>query len=221
MREIILGGLSISNPFGRYFDVLIALTQKELRVRYKSYLLGYVWSLAQPLAFACVFYFAFKVAMKVQTKDYVLFLLSGLFPWQWISNSINVSPMMFLMNASIIKKVNFPRSAVVVALVLQDAIHFIFSLPILIVFGLIYGRTPSLTWIVGLPFLLLLQVGCLTGYALFIASLNIFFRDLERLTSLLMTILILPLPRSRLASFGLIVTCMGSLFSNGRINFIS
>src|SRR5690348_4100257 len=99
--------------FQRYLDVLIALTQKELRVRYKSYVLGYVWSLAQPLAFAGVFYFAFKVAMKVKTENYVAFLLSGLFPWQWISNSINAAPLMFLLNASIIKKVNFPRSAVV------------------------------------------------------------------------------------------------------------
>lgn len=179
----------MSERLQRYFDVLVALTQKELRVRYKSYFLGYLWSLAQPLAFASVFYFAFKVTMKIQAKDYVVFLLSGLFPWQWISNSINVAPLMFLMNASIIKKVHFPRSAVVVAIVLQDAFHFVLSLPILMAFAWAYGYYPSLSWILQLPYLLIMQMIFLTGVALFISSANVFFRDLERLTTLLMTMI--------------------------------
>jgi len=101
-----------------YIDLITVLTQKEMKVRYKSSFLGYIWSIANPLAFAFVFFIAFKVVMKIQMKDYTLFLITGLFPWQWFSNSVNMSSGMFLGNASIIKKVNFPRNIIPLAMVL-------------------------------------------------------------------------------------------------------
>ncbi len=63
-----------------YFDLIMVLTQKEIKVRYKSSVLGYLWSIGHPLAFAFVFFIAFKVVMKIQMEDYALFLIAGLFP---------------------------------------------------------------------------------------------------------------------------------------------
>lgn len=173
----------------RYVDIVLALTQKELRVRYKNYALGYLWSLAQPLAFAGVFYFAFKVVMHVPVENFVLFLLTGLFPWQWFANSITQSPMFFLNNASIIKKVAFPRHAVVVSCILQDAIHFLFSIPIIALVALVFGKYPTLMWVVGVPILMVLQMLFMIGAGLILGSINMFFRDLERLTALFMMLL--------------------------------
>ena len=174
---------------GRYYDILLTLTQKELRVRYKSYALGYIWSLVQPIAFASVFYFAFKVALRVSVENFVFFLLAGLFPWQWFANSVNAAPLSFLNNASIIKKVAFPRHIVVVSIVLQDAIHFLLSVPIIAVVAVAYRKPPSLLWLVGVPVLAVLQMAFLIGVSLAVSSVNMFFRDLERLTSLLMMLL--------------------------------
>jgi len=81
-----------------YIDLLIVLTQKEMKVRYKSSFLGYIWSIANPLAFAFVFFIAFKVVMKIKMENYTLFLITGLFPWQWFSNSVSLSPTIFLGN---------------------------------------------------------------------------------------------------------------------------
>jgi lipopolysaccharide transport system permease protein len=173
----------------RYLDLVAALTQKELRVRYKSYALGYMWSLAQPIAFSLVFYFAFKVALRVPMENYVFFLLSGLFPWQWIANSVNSSPMNLVNNASIIKKVAFPRHAIIVSNVLQDLIHFLLAIPIITVVGLVYHRSPTLMWLIGIPVLLVLQLALIVGLALILSSVNLFFRDMERLTMLMMTLL--------------------------------
>src|SRR4030042_1176813 len=103
-----------------YIDLITILTQKEMKVRYKSTFFGYIWSIAHPLAFAFVFFMAFKVVMRIQMEGYAVFLIAGLFPWQWFSNSVNASPMVFLSNASIIKKVNFPRDIIPFAIVLQD-----------------------------------------------------------------------------------------------------
>jgi len=158
-----------------------------MKVRYKSSFLGYIWSIANPLAFAFVFFIAFKVVMKIKMENYTLFLITGLFPWQWFSNSISLSPTIFLGNFSIIKKVNFPRNTIPAAIVLQDTIHFILSIPVIIFFMLIYHQFPSLSWLYGIPILLCIQFLMIYGISLMISSINLFFRDLERLVIIFMT----------------------------------
>jgi homopolymeric O-antigen transport system permease protein len=177
------------NQLSRYAELTFVLTKKEIKVRYKSYLLGYIWSIANPLAFALVFYFVFQVIMKIQVENYVLFLICGLFPWQWFSNSVNASPGTFLGNASLIKKIKFPRSSVVLAVVLQDAAHFALSLPVVVLFLLAYGGSPALTWIWGIPVLMFVQLLLTFGTALFLATVNLFFRDMERLVAVMMVFL--------------------------------
>lgn len=173
-----------------YLDLIIVLTFKELKVRYKSSFLGYLWSIGHPLAFAFVFFIAFKIVMKVGIDNYALFLISGLFPWQWFANSVNTAPTIFLGNASIIKKVNFPRNFIPLTLILQDMIHFILSIPVIVFFLLIYRELPSLSWLYGIPLLLFLQFFMTYGICLFISSANLFFRDLERLTVIFTTLLL-------------------------------
>ncbi|HAM49811.1 MAG TPA: ABC transporter permease [Nitrospiraceae bacterium] len=177
------------NPLRYYFDLIVTLTQKELKVRYKRSFLGYLWSIANPLALALVFFVAFKVVMKIGIENYTLFLISGLFPWQWFANSINSSPMALLGNASLIKKVNFPREILIVVNVLNDMLHFILSIPVIVVFLIYYGMRPDLTWVVGIPLLLFIQFVMVCGFAMALAAINLFFRDLERLTFIITTLL--------------------------------
>jgi len=174
--------------FDNYRDLIVVLTQKEMKVRYKSSVFGYCWSVAHPLAFAFVYYIAFKIIMRIQMEDYTLFLIAGLFPWQWFSSSVGAAPTIFLANASTIKKVNFPRNIIPLTTVLQDMIHFLLSMPVIIVFIFIYHRTPSLSWLYGIPLLLAIQLTMTYGAALFVSSINLFFRDFERMTSILITL---------------------------------
>jgi lipopolysaccharide transport system permease protein len=170
-------------------DLISVLLRKELKVRYKSSTLGYLWSIAQPLSFSLVFVFAFKIVMRVQSvENYPLFLLAGLFPWQWFANSVNSSTMTFLSNASIIKKINFPRYTLVIASVCQDAVHFLLTIPILVGYLLYSGNSPSLTWVYGIPFLFAIQFLLVCGLALFVSSFNLFFRDLERVVSIVVSL---------------------------------
>jgi lipopolysaccharide transport system permease protein len=170
-----------------YRDLIFVLTNKEIKIRYKNTLLGYLWSIANPLAFSFVFFIAFKVVMRIEMENYTLFLIAGLFPWQWFSNSVNVSPLLFLGNASIIKKVNFPRNIIPLATVLQDMLHFILSIPVIVIFLFVYHKSPSTAWLYGIPLLLTTQLLLIYGLSLMISSLNLFFRDLEKLVALLIT----------------------------------
>lgn len=177
------------NKIRYYKDLIFVLTQKEMKLRYKSSFLGYIWSIAHPLALAFVFFIAFKVIMKIQMENYTLFIITGLFPWQWFSNSVNFSPKVLLANSSIIKKVNFPKTTLIAAMVLQDTIHFVLSLPVIILFMLVYNQTPALSWLYGIPILLCIQVIMTYGITLMVSSVNLFFRDLERLIVILMSLL--------------------------------
>ncbi|MFH0824229.1 MAG: ABC transporter permease [Pseudomonadota bacterium] len=165
------------------WDLTLVLARKEMKIRYKSSVLGYLWSVLNPLLCAMVFYIAFRVVMRVQMENYHVFLICGLFPWQWFSNSLNAAPMMFLGNASIVKKTNFPKAVIVLAIVVQDMIHFLLSLPVIVVFLLSIGKFPDPSWIYGVPALMTVQLVFTFGASLFVASVNLFFRDLERLTN--------------------------------------
>ena len=181
--------INANRTLQHYIDLIIVLTQKELKVRYKNSFFGYLWSIAHPLAFAFVFFIAFKIVVRIQIEDYALFLIAGLFPWQWFANSVNASPIIFLGNASIIKKVNFPRNLIVFTQVLQDMIHFILAVPVIILFLVMYDKTPSAGWLYGIPILLCIQFFMTYGICLVLASTNLFFRDLERLTFIITTLL--------------------------------
>jgi lipopolysaccharide transport system permease protein len=122
--------------------------------------------------------------MRILMENYTLFLITGLFPWQWFSNSVNLSPSVFLTNASIIKKVNFPRNVTLLAVVLQDMIHFVLAIPVIVFFMFVYQKQPSFSWLYGIPLLLGIQLFMTYGVTLAISSINLFFRDLERLTSI-------------------------------------
>ncbi|MDA8087384.1 MAG: ABC transporter permease [Nitrospiraceae bacterium] len=221
-----------SRNLGYFKDLAIILTQKEMKVRYKNSFLGYLWSVLNPLAFAFVFFVAFQVVMKIHMKDYVLFLIAGLFPWQNFTNSINASPMVFLMNSTLIKKVNFPRHILALTLVLHDSVHFVLSIPVILFFMFVYHRVPSLSLVWGVPALLSVQILMTYGIALFLASLNLFFRDLERLTTILTTALFYFTPviysetmvpdkyrvLLKLNPFAMLMISWRNLFLNGSIN---
>ncbi len=172
------------NRLRYYTDLIVVLTQKELKVRYKRSFLGYLWSVANPLALALVFYVAFKVVMRIQIENYTLFLIAGLFPWQWFSNSVNTATMVFVGNASLIKKVNFRREALVIATVMNDMFHFVLSVPVIVIFLFFYGLRPSVWWIPGIPLLLIVQFMMTFGIAVAVSAINLLFRDVERIVQI-------------------------------------
>ncbi len=170
-----------------YRDLLLVLLSKEFKVRYKSTFMGYAWSVLHPLMLAMIFSVFFRMFMRV--PDYTLYLIAGLFPWQWIANTCTGATGYFLGNAGLIKKVRFHRSMLVLSSVFNDSIHFVCSLPVVLGFVWYYERTPQWSWLWLVPALIAVQAVMLVGVGLAIATCNLFFRDLERLTSLVVQML--------------------------------
>jgi len=173
----------------RDFDLLWLLTQKEITLQYKRTSLGILWSLLNPLLLALVFYIAFTIILKVQVKDFLLFLLSGLFPWTWFANSVNASTIILTSNKSLIKKFPFPKHFLLIANVLSQAVHFIFSLPIIILLVYNYERNVGTIWMVGIPLLLIIQFIITMGASLAVSVVNVYFYDFQFIVNFFLTIL--------------------------------
>ena len=169
-----------------YRDLLYVLVEKEMQVRYQNKGLGYLWSVANPLANAFVFYVAFKIMMRVNVEDYTLVLMAGIFPWQLFSNSVNSAPRIFVGNASLIKKVRFPRNILPLSMILNNFIHFLLSVPVIVVLLLFFGESVPWNWIYGIPLLSIATLIMAYGISVLLGTLNLFFRDLERLTAIIM-----------------------------------
>jgi lipopolysaccharide transport system permease protein len=169
--------------FENYRDLLFVLLQKEIKARYKNKFLGYLWSVANPLAHAMVYVIAFQVMMRFRAEDYILMLITALFAWQWVTNSIN-STRLFVGNA-LIRKINFPKIIIPMTAIMNHMIHFFMSIPVILVFLLVDQRYPHLTWLWMIPVLLVIQITMTLGLALIFSSLNPFLRDLERLVGIL------------------------------------
>jgi lipopolysaccharide transport system permease protein len=175
---------------GYLWDIIAVLVKKEIKLRYRGTIFGIFWSLANPLAFTLVLYIAFKRVLQVDIENYPLFILSALFAWQWLSNSLNAAASLFVSNAPLVKKFVFPRYALCFALVLGEMIHFVITLPVFASLCYLSGTArPGQVWIVGVPILLLAQAALTLAGVIIISTVNAFFRDLEQLLRVLLLLL--------------------------------
>lgn len=173
----------------RAWELLYLLTQRELKLRYQDTALGFLWSLIKPLLLGAVLYVALKQFVRIDVEDYHLVLLSGLFPWIWFQSSVLIATGSFTMNGGLIKKMRFPRFVLPFSTILNNGIHFLITIPIMIFMLLISDKAPGPIWIVAVPLLTLLQMALLMGVVLIAASVDVFFRDLEHLMEVFLNLL--------------------------------
>ena len=174
----------MNNRIRHFFELLYLLVQKDLKVRYKSSVLGYLWALANPFAFALVYYIAFKVIMRVQMHNYSVFLLTGMFPWAWLTNSLSQATGSYRKNASLVKKVNLDRAVLPLGNVAHEMVHFCFALPVLGFFIYFTGGSMYASWLWQIPLLILLQLAMVYPVGLMLALANVYVHDVEYLVGI-------------------------------------
>jgi len=178
-------------PFARYRHSLWLLTKRDLRVRYSTSALGYVWSILDPLLMAGIYYFVFVVIFqrqRVGEDPYIVFLLAALLPWMWFNGTVSDCTRAFLREAKLIRSTTIPRTIWVNRIVLSKGIEFIASLPVLAIFAIAFGAQLNLD-IVFFPLAVVLQAILTVGVGMIVAPLVVFFRDLERAVKLILRLL--------------------------------
>jgi ABC-2 type transport system permease protein len=169
-------------------ELTVNLTLRELRVKYKRSLLGWSWSLLNPLATVVIFAIVFRYFLKVSVPpgdpsgldNFALFLVCALLPWNYLSNGLNGAMLTVVGNANLVKKVYFPREALVVSNVASWVYSLLIELGTMCIFFLIFGNM-VLPWIPVVLGLILLQTIFVLGLALLLSALNVYFRDIQHL----------------------------------------
>ncbi|TQL47450.1 ABC-2 type transport system permease protein [Homoserinimonas aerilata] len=173
------------SPFERYRSSLWLLTLRDLRVRYSTSALGYVWSILDPLVMASIYWFVFTQVFdrSVGSTPYIVFLLAALLPWMWFNGAVSDSTRAFIREAKLVRSTKIPRTIWVNRIALSKGIEFLASIPVIAVFAIATGA--QLQWqVVFFPLAVLLQAILVVGVSLIVAPLVVFFRDLERATKL-------------------------------------
>jgi ABC-2 type transport system permease protein len=172
--------------------VLYLLVTRDLKVRYAGSLLGYVWTVLDPLLIAGVYWFIFtKIFSRAALAPgvpYIVFLLAALLPWNWASGVMTDATRALTREAKMVRSTNTPRETWVLRAVLSKGAEFLFSLPVLAVFMLILRVWPP-PQVAFLPLAVLLLGVLLVGLALLIAPLAVLFSDVERLIRILLRLL--------------------------------
>ena len=175
----------VSRSLRNSAELVGALTSRELRLRYQGSLLGWAWSLIRPLSLGLVLSFALgKVLGTGITAE---FLLAGLFPWFWFQGSVQAASGTFVGNGGLLKKVRFPRAVLPLSVVLGNTLQFLLALPVLLGFLLFNDHEPNAKWL-ALPLVFGLQLLLTVGLAFFVASVTVFFRDLEHIVEVILNL---------------------------------
>jgi ABC-type polysaccharide/polyol phosphate export permease len=169
-----------------YRELIWALAIKELRVRYKRSALGFLWALLNPLLMMLVLTLVFGTIMRFRVKHYAIFLLSMLLPWTFFAQTLSYSVASIVGHAELLRKVRVAKLVFPVAAVLSNIINFLLSLVPLVLLIVVTRFPLHWTWVY-LPVPMLSLFLFSLGVSFFIATLNVFFRDVSHIIQIVLS----------------------------------
>lgn len=188
-----------------WIDFLLAMTEKEIKTRYKQAFFGFLWIFLNPLLQMLVMGFIFQFFVPVHIDNYFLFLFAGLLPWNFFSQSLTKSTPSFCYERNLIKKAKFPRETIVLSIVLSNFFHFLVSMVILIIFislinllnfqeSINFLNQQLLIKLIILILSSLVLLFFTSFLSLFTASLQVKYRDINFIIQVVVTILFYATP---------------------------
>jgi ABC-2 type transport system permease protein len=170
-----------------YRQLLVNLTVRDLKVKYKGSALGILWSLLNPLVMMAIYTLVFSVFLRaVRLPNYWAFVLGGLLSWIFFSSGLTSATASFTRNPSLITKVAFPIESLPLAGILAHFVNFLVMVAVLLVILVVAGLPLGLSLVL-LPVVLLAHLAFTIGLGLLLATVTVYFRDLEHLVALVLT----------------------------------
>jgi len=169
----------------RYRELIWALAMKELKIRYKRSVLGFLWALLNPMLLMLVLSIVFSTIMKINIPHYAIFLLSVLLPWTFFSQSLSYAVESIVGNADLIKKVRVAKLVFPVAAVISNMINLLLSIIPLALIVVLMRHPFHWTWIY-LPVPLLALTIFTLGATFFFAAANVYYRDVAHILQIVL-----------------------------------
>ena len=169
-----------ANSLLEYSELVRNLTVKEFKLRYRNSVLGFIWSLLNPLAMMVILTLVFSTLLRAGIENFPVFLLPPLLAWRFFSISTSMSLSSILGNASLVTKVYFPRWLLVLssnlANLIGSSLEFAVLFPLLIYMGM---KVTVLAFF--LPIILMFEFMLIIGISFILAALNVYYRDFNQI----------------------------------------
>lgn len=170
-----------------YRELLFSLTKKELKVKYRGSVLGFFWSLLNPILIMLVYSFVFSIVLRQGIEEFAIFLLCGLLPFNFFSNSANNGVSTIVSNANLVKKIYFPKEIIPLSTVFANLVNFLLELVILFIVLSIF-KYRFYMYLYYLPVIIIAEIFFVAGFTLLVSSLNVLYRDLGHLVTIITTV---------------------------------
>jgi ABC-type polysaccharide/polyol phosphate export permease len=168
----------------RYHELIVNLVRKELRVKYKNSVLGFVWSMLNPAMTIAIFWIVFTKFLGNSIPKYPIWILCGILAWNLWQGSLGSSVGSFIGNSSLVTKVYFPREVLPLASIGANLMHFFFQFLVLLGALLLFRIPITLATLELVPAALVTELLVLCGLCLIVAVINVYFRDVQHLLEL-------------------------------------
>lgn len=173
--------------FLEYRELIKILTISDLKVKYQSSVLGFAWSMLNPLLLMLVLYFVFSNVFKATQDNFALFMLIGIISWRFIANGTSSSISSIVGKSSLVTKIYIPRKVLVLSTVLSAFISSLLEFLVLAPLLIILGAELS-PYVLLFPFIHIVYFFIVYGISLILASLYVYYRDLTQIWDVLMQI---------------------------------
>ncbi|MEU5939585.1 ABC transporter permease [Micromonospora sp. NPDC047548] len=181
------------------------LVKRDLAVKYQQSVLGYFWSLIEPLGMGAIYFFVFGVLYSGDTnrhlgqaaESYPLFLITGIFAWMWTSSALSEATNALTGQSRLITTMNVPRQVFPIGRVTGRFAEYAAGLPILFAVAAGYAAHGKIHpgWsLLALPLAVLVQATLLVGLSLLLSAVNVLMRDVERFMRLIIRVLFYATP---------------------------
>jgi lipopolysaccharide transport system permease protein len=170
----------------QYRGLLLSLTLRELKARYRGSLLGFLWTFLNPTMQMAVYSVMFSVWMRQKIEHYTYYVFVGLLPWIWFTSSLLQGSSAISDRRDLLTKVRFPAQVLPTTVVATNLVNFLLAVPLLLVLGLALGHPLSWT-IVLFPMVLFVQFWVTLALVYLFSAINVAFRDLQQILGNIVT----------------------------------
>jgi len=163
-----------------YRELVFFFAWRDIRVRYRQTVMGVLWAIIQPIFTMVIFSLFFGRLANIPSDGlpYPVFSFAALVPWTFFANALTQASNSLVVNGNMLKKIYFPRLALPIATVLAGVIDFALAFIVLLGIMLFYGLVPTIN-IIWLPLFALLALVTSIGVSLWLAAMNVQFRDVR------------------------------------------
>ena len=170
-----------------YSELIKNLVASDLKVKYQSSVLGFAWSMLNPLLMMLVLYAVFNNIFRFEQEHFALYLLIGIIAWRFLANGTMTAMSSIVGNTSLVTKIFIPREVLTFSVVMSAFISSILEFMVLVPLLIIFGASLSITMLL-FPVIHVLYFGLVYGISLILASLYVYYRDLNQIWDIVLQI---------------------------------